>query len=78
MENTHDNIAGEVDQSQSEHASLVSLNDADDEFFDFPEPSDCDESEAGWMPDCSQRKSQVQAIYKNFAASIALQKDRLN
>ncbi|XP_052114286.1 protein ENHANCED DISEASE RESISTANCE 2 isoform X2 [Arachis duranensis] len=48
---------GVVDQTQSEHATLVSLNDADDEFFDVPEPSDSDESENGWMPDCSHKKS---------------------
>ncbi|KAI4334386.1 hypothetical protein L6164_019086 [Bauhinia variegata] len=57
-EDTSDNIAGEVDQMQSEHASLVSLNDADDEFFDVPETSDCDESDNGWAPDCSHKKSQ--------------------
>ncbi|KAI4334387.1 hypothetical protein L6164_019086 [Bauhinia variegata] len=58
-EDTSDNIAGEVDQMQSEHASLVSLNDADDEFFDVPETSDCDESDNGWAPDCSHKKSQL-------------------
>ncbi|XP_040863110.1 protein ENHANCED DISEASE RESISTANCE 2-like isoform X2 [Glycine max] len=57
-ENNHDNSVGEVDQTQSEHACLVTLNDADDEFYDVPEPSDCDESENGWMTECSQQKSQ--------------------
>ncbi|XP_061376664.1 protein ENHANCED DISEASE RESISTANCE 2 [Gastrolobium bilobum] len=57
-ENTHDNSVGEVDQTQSEHASLVGLNDADDEFYDVLEPSDCDESENGWMTECSHQKSQ--------------------
>ncbi|KAF7805602.1 protein ENHANCED DISEASE RESISTANCE 2-like [Senna tora] len=57
-EKTHADIHGEVDQAQSEHASLVGLNDADDEFFDVPEPSDCDESENGWTPDCSHKKAQ--------------------
>ncbi|XP_027340176.1 protein ENHANCED DISEASE RESISTANCE 2-like [Abrus precatorius] len=56
--NNHDNCVGEVDQIQSEHASLVSLNDADDEFYDVLEPSDCDESENVWMPECSQQRSQ--------------------
>lgn len=50
---------GEMDQTLSEHASLVSLNDADDEFFDVQEPSDCDESENEWIPDCSHKKFQV-------------------
>ncbi|KAE9585758.1 hypothetical protein Lal_00010189 [Lupinus albus] len=57
-EKTHDNSVGEVDQTQSEHANLVSLNDADDEFYDVPEPSDCDESEYGWMTECSHQRSQ--------------------
>ncbi|KAF4392311.1 hypothetical protein G4B88_005270 [Cannabis sativa] len=45
------NIAEEVDKAPSEHASLVSLNDAADEFFDVPEPSDYDQSENDWVPD---------------------------
>ncbi|KAI4322275.1 hypothetical protein L6164_021986 [Bauhinia variegata] len=57
-ENTSDNVAGEVDHMQSEHTSLVSLNDADDEFFDVPEPSDCEELDNEWMADCSHKKSQ--------------------
>ncbi|KAJ1425953.1 START-like domain superfamily [Sesbania bispinosa] len=57
-ENNYDNSIGEVDQTQSEHAGLVSLNDPDDEFFDVPEPSDYDESENGWMTECSHQRSQ--------------------
>lgn len=57
-ENNHDNSVGEVDQTQSEHAGLVTLNDADDEFYDVLEPSDYDESENGWMTECSHQKSQ--------------------
>ncbi|QCE09346.1 protein ENHANCED DISEASE RESISTANCE 2-like [Vigna unguiculata] len=57
-ENNRDNSVGEVDQTQSEHASLVTLNDADDEFYDVPEPSDYDESENGWMTECSHQRSQ--------------------
>ncbi|XP_020584918.1 protein ENHANCED DISEASE RESISTANCE 2-like [Phalaenopsis equestris] len=30
--------------------SIVQLNDAVDEFFDLPDESDCDESEAAWPP----------------------------
>ncbi|KAL6338598.1 hypothetical protein AAG906_021313 [Vitis piasezkii] len=37
----------EVDKTPSEHASLVGLNDAADEFFDVPEPSDSDLVENG-------------------------------
>lgn len=58
-ENSHDNSIGEVDPTQSEHASLVSLNDADDEFYDVMEPSNCDESENEWLTECSYQKSQV-------------------
>lgn len=58
-ENNHDNNSvGEVDQTQSEHATFVTLNDADDEFYDVLEPADCDESENGWMTECSHQKSQ--------------------
>ncbi|XP_058780131.1 protein ENHANCED DISEASE RESISTANCE 2-like isoform X2 [Vicia villosa] len=57
-ESNPDNSIGEVDPTQSEHAVLVSLNDADDEFYDVMEPSNCDESENGWMTECSHQKSQ--------------------
>ena len=57
------NISEEVDKTPSEHASLVSLNDAADEFFDVPEPSDYDQSEADWSPDfVSDIYSQVNAL----------------
>ncbi|KAI5413235.1 hypothetical protein KIW84_057732 [Lathyrus oleraceus] len=57
-ESNPDNPTVEVDPTQSEHAGLVSLNDADDEFYDVMEPSNCDESENGWMTECSHQKSQ--------------------
>ncbi|XP_009770311.1 protein ENHANCED DISEASE RESISTANCE 2 isoform X1 [Nicotiana sylvestris] len=41
----------EVVKSPSEHASLMGLNDASDEFFDVSEPLDYDESENGWPSD---------------------------
>lgn len=41
----------EVDKLPSEQSSLVGLNDAADEFFDVPEPSDYDQAENGWPPD---------------------------
>lgn len=63
-EKTHDNSVEEVDQTQPEHASLVSLNDADDEFYDVLEPSDSDESEYGWMTECSNQRSQVKNCLK--------------
>lgn len=41
----------EVAKSPSEHASLMGLNDASDEFFDVSEPLDYDQSEDGWPSD---------------------------
>lgn len=49
--NSKENTSEEVDQVSSEHASLVGLTDAADEFFDVPEPSDYDDSENGWTSD---------------------------
>ncbi|PQQ10782.1 hypothetical protein Pyn_38776 [Prunus yedoensis var. nudiflora] len=51
IEWTKENIAEEVEKSPSEHASLISLNDASDEFFDVPEPPYGDQSETDWTPD---------------------------
>ncbi|KDP44038.1 hypothetical protein JCGZ_05505 [Jatropha curcas] len=41
----------EVEKTPSEHASLVGLDDAADEFFDVPEPTDHELSENGWSYD---------------------------
>ncbi|KAF8403070.1 hypothetical protein HHK36_011164 [Tetracentron sinense] len=43
----------EVEKSPSKPASLMELNDATDEFFDVPEPSEYDQSENGWLSDLS-------------------------
>ncbi|XP_028944380.1 protein ENHANCED DISEASE RESISTANCE 2-like isoform X1 [Malus domestica] len=48
---TKEKLAEEVEKAPSEHASLVSLNDASDEFFDVPEPPSSDQSETEWIPD---------------------------
>ncbi|XP_031386846.1 protein ENHANCED DISEASE RESISTANCE 2 isoform X1 [Punica granatum] len=48
---TKGDAAEEVERAASDHASLVSLNDAADEFFDIPDPSDYDQSESGWSYD---------------------------
>lgn len=71
-DNNHDTSIGEVDPAQSEHSNLVSLNDADDEFYDVMEPLDCDESGNGWMAECSHQKSQVKL---KIAAFIALERN---
>ena len=58
-----ENISAEMDNSPSEHASLVGLNDAADEFFDVPEPSDSDDLENGWTSVfCPLMSSQVLAL----------------
>lgn len=60
---TKENIAEEMEKTPSEHGSLVSLNDAADEFFDVPEPSDCDQSEYSQTSDFSPDiYSQVQYV----------------
>lgn len=41
----------EVVKTPSDHANLVGLNDAADEFFDVSEPLDYDPSEDGWPTD---------------------------
>lgn len=41
----------EVVETPSDHANLVGLNDAADEFFDVSEPLDYDPSEDGWPTD---------------------------
>ncbi|KAM7522358.1 hypothetical protein LguiA_012260 [Lonicera macranthoides] len=46
-----EDIKEEVVKLPSEHASLVGLNDAADEFFDVSEPLDFDQSEDGWPSD---------------------------
>lgn len=61
--NGKENVSEEVDQVSSEHASLVGLNDAADEFFDVPEPSDYDDSENGWTSDFGpEMHSQVPSL----------------
>ncbi|KAJ4826742.1 hypothetical protein Tsubulata_016831 [Turnera subulata] len=45
---TRESLNEEADKAPSEHASLGGLNDAADEFFDVPEPSDYDQLENGW------------------------------
>ena len=64
---TKENTAEEMEKTPSEHASLVSLNDASDEFFDVPEPSDYDQSENSWTPDFGpDMYSQVQSVSTLF------------
>ncbi|KAK6936057.1 Protein ENHANCED DISEASE RESISTANCE 2, C-terminal [Dillenia turbinata] len=46
-----DHLEEEAVKTPSDHASLVGLNDATDEFFDVPEPSDSDQPENAWLSD---------------------------
>ncbi|KAK6926784.1 Pleckstrin homology domain, partial [Dillenia turbinata] len=46
-----DHLEEEAVKTPSEHASLMGLNDAADEFFDVPEPSDSDQPENAWLSD---------------------------
>lgn len=61
---TRENVSEETDMIPSERSSLVGLNDAADEFFDVPEPSDNDQSDDSWTSDFgSETYSQVLPIY---------------
>ncbi|KAE8670488.1 Pleckstrin (PH) and lipid-binding START domains-containing protein isoform 2 [Hibiscus syriacus] len=46
-----ENMSVAMERAPSEHSSLVGLNDAADEFFDVPEPTDYDQTEDGWASD---------------------------
>ncbi|KAB2071285.1 hypothetical protein ES319_A08G211100v1 [Gossypium barbadense] len=48
-----------MERAPSEHSSLLGLNDAADEFFDVPEPTDYEQSEDGWTSDFGPEVSQV-------------------
>ncbi|XP_038992733.1 protein ENHANCED DISEASE RESISTANCE 2-like [Hibiscus syriacus] len=48
---TKETITEGMERAPSEHSILLGLNDAADEFFDFPEPTDYDQSEGGWASD---------------------------
>lgn len=57
----------EEERTPSENASLVSSNDAADEFFDVPEPADCEQPENSWTLDFGPDMcSQVQYVSRFF------------
>lgn len=68
----------EVAKAPSEHASLMGLNDASDEFFDVSEPLDYDQSENGWPSDFGpEMYSQVLPdLWELFYEQVAFQKCR--
>lgn len=68
-----EDIKEEVVKLPSEHASLVGLNDAADEFFDVSEPLDFDQSEDGWPSDFGpDMYSQVRLVLSIFCLGMAM------
>ncbi|CAH9096943.1 unnamed protein product [Cuscuta epithymum] len=83
LERKHKEDMEEVVKAPSEHASLMGLNDASDEFFDVPEPLDTEQSGNGWPSDfglemCSQdtRHTKVSpaAVFVKKLHDLAVQK----
>lgn len=70
---TKEYASEEAEKAASDHGSLISLNDAADEFFDIPDPSDCDQSESGWSYDFGQEMhAQVQLIRRSGGSHYPL------
>ncbi|XP_071934900.1 protein ENHANCED DISEASE RESISTANCE 2 isoform X1 [Coffea arabica] len=65
-----DKIENEVENPRSGSSSLVELNDAADEFFDVPEPSD-DDLEHGWGMNTSPDLRYLQETYPPKLSSAA-------
>ncbi|KAL3530560.1 hypothetical protein ACH5RR_009882 [Cinchona calisaya] len=68
----------EVVKTPSEHASLLGLNDAADEFFDVSEPLDYDQSEDSWPETYSQDsrppKLSTAAVFVKRIHDLSVQK----
>lgn len=70
---TKEDAADELEKAASDHGSLISLNDAADEFFDIPDPSECDQSDSCWSYDFGQEiPTQVQLIRKSVGSHYPL------
>ncbi|KAK8285655.1 hypothetical protein V6Z12_D08G239500 [Gossypium hirsutum] len=63
-----------MERAPSEHSSLLGLNDAADEFFDVPEPTDYEQSEAGWTSDFGPEISQDTCHPKLSTAAVFVKK----
>ncbi|MFQ6627343.1 hypothetical protein Gotur_004561 [Gossypium turneri] len=63
-----------MERAPSEHSSLLGLNDAADEFFDVPEPTDYEQSEAGWTSDFGPEISQDTRHPKLSTAAVFVKK----
>ncbi|KAG8496237.1 hypothetical protein CXB51_009469 [Gossypium anomalum] len=80
---TKENMNEAMERASSEHSSLVGLNDAADEFFDVPEPTDHDRAEDGWASDFGpevysqdtrQPKLSTAAVFVKKIHDLAVQK----
>ncbi|TYJ33538.1 hypothetical protein E1A91_A05G109900v1 [Gossypium mustelinum] len=78
-----ENLSEGMEKEPSEHSSLVGLNDAADEFFDVPEPTDYDQSTDGWdsdyapevySQDTRQTKLSTAAVFVKKLHDLAVQK----
>ncbi|MBA0774553.1 hypothetical protein Gotri_009755 [Gossypium trilobum] len=78
-----ENLSEGMEKAPSEHSSLVGLNDAADEFFDVPEPTDYDQSTDGWdsdyapevySQDTRQTKLSTAAVFVKKLHDLAVQK----
>ncbi|MBA0827089.1 hypothetical protein Goarm_011891 [Gossypium armourianum] len=63
-----------MERAPSEHSSLLGLNDAADEYFDVPEPTDYEQSEAGWTSDFGPEISQDTRHPKLSTAAVFVKK----
>ncbi|KAG8486941.1 hypothetical protein CXB51_020521 [Gossypium anomalum] len=63
-----------MERAPSEHSSLLGLNDAADEFFDVPEPTDYEQSEDGWTSDFGPEISQDTRHPKLSTAAVFVKK----
>ncbi|KAK5813519.1 hypothetical protein PVK06_028970 [Gossypium arboreum] len=63
-----------MERAPSEHSSLLGLNDAADEFFDVPEPTDYEQSEDGWTSDFGPEVSQDTRHPKLSTAAVFVKK----
>ncbi|TYI80798.1 hypothetical protein E1A91_D05G111400v1 [Gossypium mustelinum] len=78
-----ENLSEGMEKAPSEHSSLVGFNDAADEFFDVPEPTDYDQSTDGWdsdyapevySQDTRQTKLSTAAVFVKKLHDLAVQK----
>ncbi|KAE8727161.1 protein-tyrosine sulfotransferase-like [Hibiscus syriacus] len=74
-----ENMIVAMERAPSEHSSLVGLNDAADEFFDVPEPTDYAQTEDEWASDFGpedmrQPKLSTASVFVKKIHDLAVQK----